>query len=133
LFFASTGHNTIGGYDIFRSEFKQGEMVNSLQRRKTCNTHRKMINFMLYPLTANEVTILSEKKDGMGLQDIYMVEPGLFGKPTALVLVTGYVTYDNAPMKADILVRSKINKKDFSGTFNSNSVNGGYLSESPIW
>jgi hypothetical protein len=34
-------------------------------------------------------------------------------------------------VKAEILVRSKINKKDFSGTFNSNSVNGGYLVNLP--
>jgi hypothetical protein len=130
LFFASTGHNTIGGYDIFRSEFKQGAWSIPYNVGKPVNTSQDD-KFYVVSSDGERGYYSSEKKDGKGLQDIYMVEPGLFGKPTALVLVSGYVTYDNAPIKADILVRSKINKKDFSGTFNSNSVNGGYLVNLP--
>jgi hypothetical protein len=130
LFFASTGHNTIGGYDIFRSEFKQGAWSTPYNVGKPVNTSQDD-KFYVVSSDGERGYYSSEKKDGFGQQDIYMVEPGLFGKPTALVLVTGYVTYDNAPVKADITVRSKINKKDFSGTFNSNSVNGGYLVNLP--
>jgi hypothetical protein len=130
LFFASTGHNTIGGYDIFRSEFKQGAWSTPYNVGKPVNTAQDD-KFYVVSSDGERGYYSSEKKDGFGQQDIYMVEPGLFGKPTALVLVTGYVTYDNAPVKADITVRSKINKKDFSGTFNSNSVNGGYLVNLP--
>jgi len=130
LFFASTGHNTIGGYDIFRSELKQGKWSTPYNVGKPVNSAQDD-KFYVVSSDGERGYYSSEKKDGKGLQDIYMVEPGLFGKPTALVLVTGYVTYDNAPVKAEILVRSKINKKDFSGTFNSNSVNGGYLVNLP--
>lgn len=130
LFFASTGHNTIGGYDIFRSELKQGKWSMPYNVGKPVNTTQDD-KFYVVSSDGERGYYSTEKKDGMGLQDVYMVEPGLFGKPTALVLVTGYVTYDNAPVKADILVRSKINKKDFSGTFNSNSINGGYLVNLP--
>lgn len=130
LFFASTGHNTIGGYDIFRSEFKQGAWSTPYNVGKPVNTSQDD-KFYVVSSDGERGYYSSEKKDGFGQQDIYMVEPGLFGKPTALVLVSGYVTYDNAPVKAEILVRSKINKKDFSGTFNSNSVNGGYLVNLP--
>ena len=49
----------------------------------------------------------SERKDGLGQQDIYMVEPGLFGKPSALVLITGNITYDNEPIKATIFVQNE--------------------------
>ena len=125
LFFASTGHNTIGGYDIFRSELKQGKWSTPYNVGKPVNSAQDD-KFYVVSSDGERGYYSSEKKDGKGLQDICMVEPGLFGKTTALVLVTGYVTYDNAPVKAEILVRSKINKKDFSGTFNSNSVNGGY-------
>jgi hypothetical protein len=46
-------------------------------------------------------------------------------------LVTGNVTYDNGPIKADIFVRSKLNRKDFSGIFNSNSITGNYMVNLP--
>ncbi len=130
LFFSSNGHNTIGGYDIFRSELKNGSWTTPYNVGKPVNTVQDD-KFYIVSSDGERGYYSSEKKEGNGLQDIYMVEPGMFGKPTALVLVTGKVTYDNGPVKADITVRSKINHKDFSGTFNSNSVNGEYLVNLP--
>ncbi|MBA4241503.1 MAG: hypothetical protein C0448_12315 [Sphingobacteriaceae bacterium] len=130
LFFSSNGHNTIGGYDIFRSELKNGSWTTPYNVGKPVNTVQDD-KFYIVSSDGERGYYSSEKKEGKGLQDIYMVEPGMFGKPTALVLVTGKVTYDNGPVKADITVRSKINHKDFSGTFNSNSVNGEYLVNLP--
>ena len=130
LFFSSTGHNTIGGYDIFKSDLKQGKWTTPYNLGKPVNTPQ---DDKFYMVSSNgEIGYYStEKKDGKGLQDIYMVEPGLFGKPTSLVLVTGNVKYDNAPITAEIFVRSKLNRKDFSGTFNSNSITGNYLVNLP--
>ena len=130
LFFASTGHNTIGGYDIFRSELKQGKWLTPYNVGKPVNTTQDD-KFYVVSSDGERGYYSSEKKNGQGQQDIYMVEPGLFGKPTALVMVTGNVMYNNAPVKADIFVRSKINRKDFSGTFNSNSMTGAYLVNLP--
>lgn len=130
LFFASTGHNTIGGYDIFRSEFKQGKWTTPYNVGKPVNTTQDD-KFYVVSSDGERGYYSSEKKDGFGQQDIYIVEPGLFGKPTSLVQVIGNVKYDNAPVKATIFVRSKLNKKDFSGTFHSNSITGGYLVNLP--
>ncbi|MES2761181.1 MAG: hypothetical protein V4677_03200 [Bacteroidota bacterium] len=130
LFFASTGYNTMGGYDIFRSELKQGKWTMPYNVGKPVNT-KQDDKFYVVSSDGERGYYSSEKKDGFGQQDIYIVEPGLFGKPTAVVLVTGIVTYDNAPVKADIFVRSKLNRKDLSSVFNSNSVNGGYLINLP--
>jgi WD40-like Beta Propeller Repeat len=130
LFFSSNGHNTIGGYDIFRSELKNGSWTTPYNVGKPVNTPQDD-KFYIVSSDGQRGYYSSEKKDGFGQQDIYTVEPGMFGKPTALVLVTGKVTFDNAFVKADITVRSKINRKDYSGTFNSNSVNGAYLVNLP--
>lgn len=46
-------------------------------------------------------------------------------------MVMGIVTYSNMPINAKINVRSKLNKKDFSGIFNSNSTTGSYLVNLP--
>jgi hypothetical protein len=130
LFFSSNGHNTIGGYDIFRSELKNGSWTTPYNVGKPVNTPQDD-KFYIVSSDGQRGYYSSEKKDGFGQQDIYTVEPGMFGKPTALVLVTGKVSFDNAFVKADITVRSKINRKDYSGTFNSNSVNGAYLVNLP--
>jgi hypothetical protein len=130
LFFSSNGHNTIGGYDIFRSELKNGTWTTPYNVGKPVNTSQDD-KFYIVSSDGQRGYYSSEKKDGFGQQDIYTVEPGMFGKPTSLVLVTGKVTFDNAPVKVDIVVRSKINQKDFSGTFTSNSINGGYLVNLP--
>ena len=130
LFFASTGHNTIGGYDIFRSELKQGKWLSPYNVGKPINTTQDD-KFYVVSSDGERGYYSSERKNGQGQQDIYMVEPGLFGKPTALVMVNGNVTYDNAPVKADIFVQSKLNRKDFSGTFKSNLITGAYLVNLP--
>ncbi len=130
LFFASTGHNTIGGYDIFRSELKHGKWTTPYNVGKPVNTIQDDKFYSVSP-DGERGYYSSEKKGGYGQQDIYMVEPGLFGKPTALVLVTGNVTYDNAPIKAEISVISKLSHKDYLGTFNSNSITGNYLVNLP--
>ncbi|MCC6181358.1 MAG: PD40 domain-containing protein [Bacteroidia bacterium] len=130
LFFSSTGHNSMGGYDIFRSDLKQGRWTTPYNVGKPINT-KQDDKFYVVSSDGNRGYYSSEKKEGFGQQDIYVVEPGLFGKPTALVMLTGKVTYDNAPVKAEIIVRSKINKKDFSGKFHSNGTNGKYLVNLP--
>lgn len=130
LFFASTGHNSMGGYDIFRSELKHGFWQAPYNVGKPVNTSQDD-KFYVVSSDGERAYYSSERKNGFGQQDIYLVEPGLFGKPTALVMVTGKVTYDNTPVKAEIFVRSKINHKDISGIFNSNSSNGSYLVNLP--
>lgn len=130
LFFASTGHNTIGGYDIFKSEFKLGKWSVPYNVGKPVNTTQDD-KFYIVSSDGERGYYSTEKKDGKGLQDIYMVEPGLFGRPTSLIMVSGNVKYDNAPVKANIFVRSKLNRKDFSGLFHSNSITGGYLVNLP--
>lgn len=130
LFFASTGYNTMGGYDIFRSELKLGKWSFPYNVGKPVNTPR---DDKFYSVSNNGERgyYSSEARSGFGLQDIYMVEPGLFGKPTALVMVTGTVIYDNKPVNAEINVRSKLSKKDFSGKFKANSITGNYLINLP--
>ncbi len=130
LFFSSTGHNSIGGYDIFRSNYKMDKWEAPYNIGKPVNTSQDD-KFYVVSVDGERGYYSSEKKSGQGMQDIYVVEPGLFGKPTALVMVTGKVTFDNAPINASVLVRSKFYKKDFSGTFNSNSITGNYLINLP--
>ena len=130
LFFSSTGHNTMGGYDIFKSELKQGKWTTPYNVGKPVNSSEDD-KYYVVSNDGERGYYSSEKKTGLGEQDIYIVEPGLFGKPTALVMALGMVTYSDTPISAKINVRSKLNKKDFSGVFYSNSITGKYLVNLP--
>jgi hypothetical protein len=130
LFFASNGHNTIGGYDIFRSEEKNGKWQKPFNVGKPVNTAGDDKFYVVSP-DGQRGYYSSEKSSGQGQQDIYIAEPGMFGKPTAIVLLTGKVTYNDKPVDADIKVISKVYKKDFSGLIKSNPVTGDYLINLP--
>ncbi len=130
MFFSSTGHNSIGGYDIFRTDMKGGKWDEPFNVGKPVNTIQDD-KYYVVSADGERGYYSSEKSDGQGKQDIYLVEPGMFGKPTGLLMVKGQVTFDNQPVAAEIDVVSKLSKKDFSGVFNSNSVNGSYLVNLP--
>ncbi|MCD6067719.1 MAG: hypothetical protein K0S33_2545 [Bacteroidetes bacterium] len=130
LFFASTGHNTIGGYDIFRSEMKDGKWQKPFNVGKPINTPGDD-KFYVVSSDGQRGYYSSEKSSGRGQQDIYITEPGMFGKPTAVVLLTGKVTYNEKPVDAEIKVISKVYKKDFSGLIKSNPITGDYLINLP--
>lgn len=130
LFFSSTGHNSTGGYDIFRSDLKSGKWTKPYNIGKPVNTNQ---DDKYYWVSADGARgyYSSERKDGLGGQDIYLVEPGMFGKPTALIMLNGVVYLDDKPTQAEVHVKSKFSKKDFGGSFSSNSVSGEYLVNLP--
>jgi hypothetical protein len=130
MFFSSTGHNSTGGYDIFRSDLKNGKWNTPYNIGKPVNTN---LDDKYYWVSADGQRgyYSSERKGGMGQQDIYLVEPGMFGKPTALIVLSGIVYADDKPVEAEIRIKSKHGRKDFSGTFSSNSATGHYLLNIP--
>jgi tetratricopeptide (TPR) repeat protein len=72
LYFSSTGHQNMGGYDIFKSELKKGVWSNPENLKYPINTVRDDIFFVL---AANgKVGYYSSSRDGgFGEQDIYKV------------------------------------------------------------
>jgi hypothetical protein len=130
MFFSSTGHNSTGGYDVFRSDLKAGKWGIPYNIGKPVNT---TLDDKYYWVSADGERgyYSSERKNGYGGQDIYLVEPGIFGKPTALIMLNGIVYLNDKPTEVEIKIRSKFSKKDFAGTFSSNSVTGEYLINLP--
>lgn len=73
LYFASNGHQTLGGYDIFRSEFVNGQWSIPLNLGYPINTVNEESTFSL---TSNNKTlfIAAEYGDALGERDIYQVD-----------------------------------------------------------
>ena len=69
LYFASNGHNTMGGLDVFRARNVKGEFVRPLNLGTTINSPEDDYAFML----ANEKRgyVTSAKAGGMGGSDVY--------------------------------------------------------------
>ena len=130
MFFSSIGHNSTGGYDIFRSDFKNGKWDTPYNIGKPVNTNQDD-KYYWVSADGKRGYYSSERQGGYGLQDIYLVEPGIFGKPSALVVLSGIVYFDDKPVKAEIKIKSKHGRKDFFGNFSSNSTSGEYLLNIP--
>jgi hypothetical protein len=130
MFFSSTGHNSTGGYDIFRSDLKNGKWGTPYNIGKPVNTNQDD-KYYWVSADGQRGYYSSERKGGYGLQDIYLVEPSIFGKPSALIVLSGIVYFDDKPVEAEIKIRSKHGRKDYYGTFSSNSASGEYLLNIP--
>lgn len=73
LYFASDGHQTMGSYDIFRSEFVNGQWSIPVNLGYPINTVNEESTFSL---TGNNQTmfIAAEYADALGERDIYQVD-----------------------------------------------------------
>ncbi|MEO8762623.1 MAG: hypothetical protein ABI448_17115, partial [Bacteroidia bacterium] len=130
MFFSSTGHNSTGGYDIFRCDFKNGKWGTPYNIGKPVNTNQ---DDKYYWVSADQARgyYSSERKGGLGQQDIYLVQPAVFSKPSALVVLSGIVYVDDKPVEAEVKIKAKRGRKDFAGTFTSNAATGEYLLNIP--
>jgi len=72
LYFSSTGHNTMGGYDIFKSAYDSGHWSAPENMGYPINTPG---DDMYFTMSANKkhAYYSSDQKGGMGDMDIYMV------------------------------------------------------------
>lgn len=129
--FSSQGHNSIGGYDVFRTVLE----IDS--------TWREVEN-LGYPIntTGDDIYYVvagdgqrgyysSAKPGGNGQQDIYIVEPGVQGLPTRILAVKGKITMDCQPAEASVQVKYQGEDKVLA-EYHSNAISGQYLVNLPV-
>lgn len=109
LFFSSNGHKSIGGFDIFRSDYVNGQWSEPINVGVPVNTPKDDIFFSI-TADGSAAYLSSDRKGGLGKQDIYEIKPGLIGKPTKLVVLKGIVRYNFNPVESKILISSELNK-----------------------
>lgn len=74
LYFSSRGHNTMGGFDIFETEFKNGEWTKPLNMGYPINSPDDDVFFVL-TADGRNAYLSSVKETGYGKQDIYVIRP----------------------------------------------------------
>lgn len=130
LYYSSKGHNSMGGYDIFRVDIQAdgtlSEPVNLGYPINTADDDR------FYVLTADgkKAYYSSGKAGGNGKQDIYVVDLGIIGKKTILILLKGQVTLNDQPAESEIIVTNAENDQN-QGDYKSNGASGKYLINLP--
>ncbi|MBL7912994.1 MAG: PD40 domain-containing protein [Bacteroidia bacterium] len=131
LFFSSNNGNSIGGYDVFRSDLKKGKWQKPYNLGKPINT-KDEDKFYTVRGDGKKAYYSSFKQGGKGQQDIYIVEPGMPGKPISLLQVDGLVMIDGKPVQADIEITSILKNRKFKTNMNSNALNGNFLANLPV-
>ena len=130
LHFSSKGHNSMGGYDIFVT-YLNGKGGSTIPENVgyPINTTDDDTYYVLNA-DGSRGYYSSGMAGGAGMQDIYSVNPGLFGKKPVLVLLKGKVTTNGNPAEAKITVKFKGNERS-EGNYKSNSSSGKYLINLP--
>lgn len=127
LFFSSNGHNTMGGFDVFKATLLNPDM-NVWNKPENMGPPLNTVNDDIYfCLSADGHTgyFSSEREGGVGGQDIYQV---LFpANQIDYMLVRGVVTDpEEGPLKARITLTMPGGEEIF-GIYNTNPRTGRYV------
>ncbi|MCD4682174.1 MAG: tetratricopeptide repeat protein, partial [Bacteroidales bacterium] len=90
LYFSSNGHNTMGGFDIFKSEYKDGSWTNPVNLGYPINTPDDDVFFTM-AASGQRGYYSSKKRDGFGEQDLYMI--AFLGAAKPMIVNAGEVHF----------------------------------------
>lgn len=127
LFFSSQGHNSIGGYDVFYSVFKEDSWTEAINMGMPLNTTEDDRYYVINS-RGDRGYLSSNRADAnsKGKQDIYILKPGFAGEKPILALLKGIIYGDNKPVEATLeVIKNKENK--LIGPYFSNKLTGKYL------
>lgn len=130
LFFSSNNNKSIGGYDVFRSDLKNGEWIEPYNLGPPINTTNDD-KFFTVRGDGKVGYYSSYKQGGKGEQDIYKIEPGIPGMPVEMLEVTGFTSIDGKATGAQIEIVSTLKPNKFKTSLISDKTNGSFLTNLP--
>jgi hypothetical protein len=130
LFYSSKGLNSMGGYDIFKTELSKDQTWSPpVNMGYPINTPDEDIYFVM-AANGKRGYYASGKSGGFGLQDIYLVDVSKILKAPPVFMLSGIITVDKKPVEAKIKV-DVVDKNTVYRDFKSNSMTGNYLVNLP--
>lgn len=125
LYFSSNGHNTIGGYDIFRSSKLASEMWSQPDNLGyPVNTVEDDI-YLTLDAGGKRGYLSSERDNGFGQLDIYRVD-FIYRQAKLLVVKGEIMEASGKAIKAKITVLDE-DSREVQGIYSSNSNTGKYI------
>lgn len=128
LYFASRGHNTMGGFDIFSAKLGQdGEWGTPVTIGYPVNTVDDDVFFV--PMADGRRAYYSSSKDGgYGLKDIFLVDMPDITEETQLAVLKGFViTPEGEELPDDLRILVKNDKNAEVSEYRPRKRDGGYL------
>jgi outer membrane protein OmpA-like peptidoglycan-associated protein len=128
LFFTSNGHGTIGGRDIFKTVFVDGAWSRPQNMGYPINTPAND-NYFTLTADAKKGFFSSDRKGGLGGQDIYVIDLPDEELNIPLTMVKGKILAGEnlQPVPTKILVVDKQSGEKIDYVYNPNSKTGNYL------
>ncbi len=130
LFYSSNNGSSIGGYDIFRCDYKNSCWQAPFNLGSPINT-KNDDKFLSVRGDGKVAYFSSYKQGGKGEQDIYKITPGIPGMPVELLEVNGYVSIDGKPASADIEINSILKHNKYSTNIKATKNEGNFLTNLP--
>jgi len=131
LYFSSKGHQTMGGYDIFRSVYENGKWSEPENIGYPVNTAGDDVCFVL-TASGEYGYYASAKPEGKGKRDIYKVTFLDQENKPKLTLLKGIVTDRKTAEKLAAIIEIYDNDQQQPvGTFESNSATGKFMVSLP--
>lgn len=128
LFFTSDGHNTMGGRDIFKSTLISNQWSNPENMGYPINTTAND-NYFTLLADGRRAYFSSDRKGGLGAQDIYFVDMPAEAANIPLTMIKGKIvdaeTGKPIPTKIYIIDNETDKKLDF--VYNPDPETGAYL------
>ena len=126
LYFSSEGHQSMGGYDIFKASIDSAGNFGSVKNiGYPINTP---FDDLFYAPTIDEqrVYYASRRADGFGGTDIYMIEfPS--DHPNALTVVGGFLFEPDGEPAANASITVTTKKGELQGLYRPSPMNGKYI------
>ncbi|MBU0764379.1 MAG: OmpA family protein, partial [Bacteroidetes bacterium] len=140
LYFSSSGHETIGGYDIFRSVLENGKWTKPKNLGYPINSSDDDVFFVI-SANGRHGYYSSFKPGGLGNKDLYRItflgdtaktDEHIVEKAPSLTLLKGIVRDERSgdPLEAGIEIADNSTNEQVA-TFKSNSESGKYLVSLP--
>ncbi len=132
LYFCSKGHNSIGGYDVFKSVYNEESQEWSNPVNMDFPISSPDDDLLYIPDTSNEVAYFSSRRGSIdGNIGVYKIKVGRLPVTTALIKGKFYTTDDEGVHpKSKITVKNASNNK-LVGVFNSSEKTGTYIVNVP--
>ena len=127
LYFSSQGHNTIGGFDIFKSTFKDGHWSKPENLGYPINTADDELNLVI-SYSKQRAYFSSSRQGTYGDQDIFIINL-LKGKPLLISDENEYVAKQYQPIKSldttkqSFIKKSENLKNEIAQKKNNNDIN----------
>ena len=127
LYFASEGHTSMGGFDIFYSTINDSNQWSVAENiGYPINTPDDDL-FYIPTADGQRVYYASKRKGGFGRSDLYIIEfPE--SDPRSLAVISGFIfTPDGAPAANATIKLEKYGTGEITGIYRPNSLSGKYI------